>query len=153
MDEILRDTIIGEATREIPKGSHHTREMRRQLLTIIINYLVDETRYEIKKLYWDGILSMDKIKKFGDLHDYIDANCLASVCEDCIYNWLKTTEKYLADGLGDYLIRIKGANAWVKDLELDVENLGICGAVQEVIHNEIVANRNYEYADDTRMFI
>ena len=66
MDEILRDTIIGEATREIPKGSHHTREMRRQLLTIIINYLVDETRYEIKKLYWDGILSMDKIKKFGE---------------------------------------------------------------------------------------
>lgn len=43
--------------------------------------LVADMKEEILTLVQEGVIP-DNVSSFGDLHDHIDANCLANICDD-----------------------------------------------------------------------
>lgn len=86
--------------------------------------LVSRMKDEVLRDVFIGTVPAD-VASFGDLHDYVDANCYGGVCEDDLFEALVThfggdlAEGGIPDAMTDYLNAAQDAvNAWIVSGEL-----------------------------------
>jgi hypothetical protein len=66
--------------------------------TAIINCAKRQIRADIKK----GLVP--EVRSFGDLHDYVDANCYGGMCEDEVYEVAGDLINEVQDALNEWII-------------------------------------------------
>lgn len=84
-----------------------------------LNETIDRMKSEIVADVLSGLIPRD-VESFSDLHDYIDANCLADMCEDEVFGTYcaefgATEDDPMPQGFVDFLNSAQGAiDEWIK---------------------------------------
>lgn len=81
------------------------------LTTLEVAEIITKSQEEIVQLVKDGVVPKS-VPSFGDLHDYVDANCLGGMCDDETFKKVFADEQKGVDHLNDIQDKL---DVWIKD--------------------------------------